>query len=277
MRGQDIFVHMASTLFGTTWRDYLQTNARAAQNIAAVYQGLPARERPKQVIFVSSLAAAGPCASAPGLSEDCQPAPVSAYGWSKLLCERTLQASIGNNLAILRPPIIYGSNDRALLPMFRSARLGWGVSPGWKRDFPISLLHADDAARAIILAAQTSASGVFHLSDGQIHTMETFCQAMGKVQGRERVRVLHLPLPLMGTSAALASASAALYARVMKGLGANPGTPQWNIDKYRESRECGWLASSAKISEQLGFAASRPLEAGVAEAVTGYRAAGWLR
>lgn len=275
LAGQDILVHMAGLLFGTSWQDYLRANGRSARNIVRCLADL-GEQGPKKIVFVSSLAAAGPCAAPPGLDGDCVPDPVSAYGWSKLLAEDIL-ATAGRILTILRPPIIYGSGDRGLLPLFRIAGLGIGISPGLAREFPVSIIHADDAARAIVLAAASAEGGIYHLSDGQIHTMSGLCRAMGAAQGRSRVFVATMPLPLMAITAVCGSA----YGWILKTSGRVPclrakRPPSWNFDKYRESARSGWLADAALIRARLGFVPVVTLEAGMREAVAGYRAEGWL-
>lgn len=265
LEGQEVVIHMAALLFGLGWQDYLEANARAAQRLAA---RLPDGVK---TVFVSSLAAAGPCGIPPGKNESQEALPVSAYGWSKLLAEKILAASGGRTI-ILRPPIIYGSGDRGLLPLFRSARRGFAPSPGAGRRFPVSAIHADDVARAICLvAASPKASGIYHLNDGQVHDMDSFCQAMGRALGRSRVRVLHVPLPVMAASACAASCFA-LPGRLWPSF----RPPQWNLDKYRESRQDGWLADAGRMETELGFAPKIDLEQGMAEAVAGYRAEGLL-
>lgn len=270
VQSQDTIIHMAGLLFGANWHAYLQANAAIAENIgqAAVQAGV------QRVVFVSSLAAAGPCGTAPGRNEGIPPEPVSAYGWSKLMSEAVLGKHLGKRLVILRPPIIYGSGDKGLLPLFRSCARGFGVSP---RHFPVSLIHASDCARAILLACGADASGVYHLNDGAMHTMDGICQAMAAAQGRSHVRVLHPPHCLMRLSAGLSTAACAAAAGIARLLGCQePRPPAWNLDKYLESAQTGWLADAGKIGRELGFIPQTEIKAGMAEAVQGYRREGWL-
>jgi ribosomal protein S18 acetylase RimI-like enzyme len=50
----------------------------------------------------------------------------------------------------------------------------------------------------------------------------------------------------------------------------------WNMDKYRESCAEGWLCSAARITAELGYVPSMPLQEGIADAVAGYKKLGWL-
>lgn len=280
LQGQDVCIHMAALLFGLGWQDYLRANGRAAAQLARAAAASPALKR---LVLVSSLAAAGPAAdmaAAPGASDapnlPCR--PVSAYGWSKLLSEQILGRALGDRLVVLRSPIIYGSGDRGLLPVFRGVARGVAISPGLGRDFPVSVIHADDAAQGILLACRPKASGTYYLNDGALHDMASFCQAMGQALGSERVHVLRLPLGFMALTAALGSGfglAGARLARLFR-LPAPRRAPNWNFDKYREARAVGWLCDSSRICRELGFAPRMDLKAGLAEAVAGYRREGWL-
>lgn len=262
LENQDIVIHAAALLFGTGWQDYLAANVKACDNLA-VHTGN------RKVIYISSLAAAGPCGKSPGKKETDPVSPVSAYGWSKLACERTLQAACGN-LLIFRPPIIYGSGDLGLLPLFKSVARGFAPSPGFGRNFPVSIIHADDMARAIAFGIAQDSRGIFHLNDGTEQDMDTLCAAMGKAIGRNP-KVLHMPLSIMAISARLST----LFGRAMSFAGKSR-PPRWNFDKYREAAQEGWLANADKVERELGFKPEVTLEAGMEESVQGYRKEGLL-
>ncbi|MBQ9537435.1 MAG: NAD(P)-dependent oxidoreductase [Desulfovibrionaceae bacterium] len=267
---QHIFIHLAALLFGLNWQDYLKANVKSAQNICAVIENLKDRG-PKATILVSSLAAAGPCAIPPGLNETCKPAPVSAYGWSKLLVERTWQSSYQGRLVILRPGIIYGSGDRGLLPLFQGVKKGFAVSPGYGREFPVSIIHGTDMARAIIKVLEENAQGIYHVSDGQNYTMAQFCSTLGQILRPQGAHIFHIPLSIMHISAALTTLAYQIYARLIH----QERGPNWNSDKYLEAKEAGWLLDASRLLS-LGYSPTYALEAGLKEAVSGYKARGWL-
>ncbi len=275
LRGHDVLIHMAALLFGLSWQDYLRANTQAAQNICRALDGM---DMPRKTILISSLSATGPCAMSPGATDDATPAPVSAYGWSKLLVERTFAAAYGGELVTLRPPIIYGSGDRGLLPVFRGAARGIAVSPGLGRDFPVSCIHGHDMARAILACLTNAVSGVYHVSDGSIYTMEQFCRTMASALGRSHLRVVHVPLPVMALTAAASTLWGTVWAAARTCLaGRGPKrAPNWNIDKYREARQIGWVGDGSRLSQKTGFTPELSLAEGMEEAVRGYRQRGWL-
>ncbi|MDO5484219.1 MAG: NAD-dependent epimerase/dehydratase family protein [Desulfovibrionaceae bacterium] len=279
LAGQDVLIHMAALLFGLGWQDYLRANACAAFRLAEALRGMAAegRQLPSRVVLVSSLAAAGPSSQSALSAPAAMPAPVSAYGWSKLMVEQILGQALGDRLVIVRPPIIYGSGDRGLLPVFRGAARGFAVSPGLFREFPVSVAHVRDVAQAVMLCAGPAASGIYYCSDGQPHDMAGFCRAMGAALGR-RVRIVRLPLWLMAATAALASCAGTLWAKALRLVtGRSPRrVPNWNLDKYREARQIAWLCDDARIRRELGYQPEMDLAGGMAEAVEGYRREGLI-
>ncbi|WP_298031243.1 NAD(P)-dependent oxidoreductase [uncultured Desulfovibrio sp.] len=284
LAGQDMIIHMAALLFGLGWQDYLRANAMAARVIVNTLAEVDAAGQgsgqggPARFVLVSSLAASGPSNCPPGVADDVLPAPVSAYGWSKLLVEQILGRALGDRLVTLRPPIIYGSGDRGLLPVFKGAARGFAVSSGAFREFPVSAVHARDMAQAVLLCCGAAARGVYHVNDGGLYDMSRFCRIMGEALGRGKLRVLHLPLPLMAVTAGLASCGGMLWARLAREFtGRAPvRAPNWNLDKYREARQTGWLCDASRIRRELGYEPRVSLAEGMAEAVEGYRREGWL-
>lgn len=283
MKGRDIVVHLAAVLFSGDWQDYLRGNAGAAEALAEAWRLLDkAGSAPRRLIFVSSLSASGPSALAPGKTdadaEDGRDRPVSAYGWSKLFAEHILYRAAGSRLVVLRPPIVYGSGDRGLLPLFKSISKGLAVLPGRNRAFPVSAVHAVDAAQAVMLCCLPQACGWYHLNDGHVYSIEQFCRAMGKALGNDNLRIVAVPLWAAGLSARLCGAGARLLAAVygLRGV-KRPGVPKWNDDKFREARQNGWLCDDSRIKGELEFfPVVGELSVGMDEAVKGYRAEGLL-
>lgn len=278
MDGHDVVIHMAAVLFGSDWRDHLRGNVGAAEGVAGAWRRLDAAGRaPRRLVFLSSLAASGPCAALPGRTdadvEHHAGSPVSAYGWSKLMAEQRLALAAGERLVCLRPPVIYGGGDRGLLPVFRGLKRGLAAIPG-NGEFPLSLAHADDVVQAVTLCCRDGARGIHHVSDGRKHLLEHFYRAIGRALGRRDgdIRILRMPLALAGCAAALCDLAAGLARPLVPGMRAL----QWNRDKFREAREGGWLCDGSRIAAELGFSPLVDLEAGLREAAEFYRHEGLL-
>ena len=212
LRGQDICIHMAALLFGLGWQDYLRANSEAARALATAWQRLDAQgQAPQRMVLVSSLAASGPCDTPAGKGDDAPGAPVSAYGWSKLMVEQILGRALGERMVTLRPPIIYGSGDRGLLPVFQGLRYGVAVTPGMFRRFPVSAVHGRDVGRAIICCCRPEAHGVYHVNDGGCYAMADFYRAMARAMGKKAC-ILRLPLCFLGLTALLSTLGGSLLA-----------------------------------------------------------------
>ncbi len=266
--GQHMVVHMAALLFGARWEDYL-ANVQAASILGRAIAKEQEKGQLERVVLVSSLAASGPCAKAPGVGDDVLPKPVSAYGWSKYLCEEALGRYCGKSLVTLRPPIIYGPHDKGFFPYFAMAQKGLVVSPGFGRDFPVSIVHVQDVAQAIICTLQAQAQGVYHCDGGQAYTIRQVGELMAELMGK-KARCVHMPLAVMSVTSLLSTAWGVLAQRF--GLRA----PSWNRDKYREARVQGWLCQSERLQKELGYAPAWGLRQGLEQSITWYKKAGWL-
>lgn len=286
MSGQDIVIHMASLLFGITGQDYLRTNALMARQLAFAVKRLQEEGKINsgfRFVLVSSQAATGPCAAAPGTPDNAVPFPVSFYGWSKLFAEEILGRELGEAMVTLRPPIIYGSGDRGLLPMFRGVKNGLAFCPGFLRKFSVSAVHADDMVRGVLHLCHPRAHGVYHISDGNVYRMDEFYRVMGEVfndvLGRQRrTLIFHLPNVVLAASAAISSFYGFAADSVLR-LGGGRGLsrpPQWNLDKCREACQDGWVCDGSRLSGELGFVPRITLKEGMTEAVRGYLRDGWL-
>ena len=250
----DAVVHCAARLFAPDWREYLRTNVLGTESLAGEIAAHGQKAR--RVILLSSLAAAGPCGAPPGIGEQAPPSPVSAYGWSKLLAEWAMERHVGKKrLVILRPPIVYGPEDRALAPLFKSAARGLVLNAGLK-PAPCSFLYVDDLVQALLLCLKApKASGVYHLEDGRPSSLREFGELIARAAGR-RPRHLSLPHSLIW----LAAQASGLVSRCLP-KAFLPLIP----DKALEGRQKGWLADGAKFRREFGFTPRTSLEAGIAE------------
>jgi len=219
------------------------------------------------LLYVSSLAAAGACGEAPGLSEEAEPRPVSDYGRSKLCAERlVLEAACERPVTVIRPPAVYGPRDPGFLPLFKCARNGVLPVLG-RRAMPLSMICVQDLVRGILLASRTdrAAGGIYFMSDGVEYDWRDVVTVIARALGRHG-RMLHVP-PHVLCCMALINGMVSLLG--MRAQGLNP-------DKWREIRQPGWLCCSAKAVRELGFKAEVKLQEGMTAAASWYRSVSWL-
>ncbi|MGH7561323.1 MAG: NAD-dependent epimerase/dehydratase family protein, partial [Gemmatimonadales bacterium] len=230
----------------------------------AVLAAAAASGRPR-FIHVSSLAAAGPSRRGERRADDAPPAPVTAYGRSKLAGEAEVRAS-SLPWTIVRPPAVYGPHDPEMLTVFKAVRLGVVPVFGDGRQ-ELSLAYGPDLAEALAATAQAQATVGQTLSacHPEILTSEGLARGIAAAMER-RVRVVRLPrwlaegaLFVTGTAARAAGTATVL-------------TP----DKAREFFAEAWTCDPDRLTRLTGWRAAHDLAAGARATASWYRTAGWL-
>ena len=131
---------------------YFRGNLEATRNLLQACQEYGPEDQ--KILFVSSLAAAGPSSGDP-LTEDLEPRPVSAYGESKLAAERAvLEFGRTRPVIVIRPPAVYGPRDRDTFMLFKSVQKGAAChsGPGQPKGEPGARARSGDgdlAGRAV--------------------------------------------------------------------------------------------------------------------------------
>lgn len=262
LAGVDVVFHLAGRTVAARPAGYYEGNSGPAEVLRRALDGCSS---PPRLVLVSSLAAAGPCASPRGRTEDMPARPVSHYGRSKLLAEETLCASRAHTV-IIRPPAVYGPGDRGFLPLFRAVRMGILPIQG-SGNMPMSVIHAEDLCRVLLLAATSDQphASVFNPTDGVLRSFGETARAVASVMNR-RPYTFRFPtwslLPVVAVNGLLAR------------LGAPPA--YLNPDKYREAKAQGWAASNEKTSSALGFVPAISLEEGLSMTHEWYLRHHWL-
>jgi nucleoside-diphosphate-sugar epimerase len=256
--------HVAGIVKALSASELFRANADATRNVA---EACAAAATPPVLVYVSSLAAAGPALDGRPRCEEDPPAPVSLYGESKLAGEDAVRALAAHVPAtIVRPPIVYGAHDRELVPqLVRMARLGVVVRTGRPKRY--SVLHVSDLGDALVAAAErgrrvrgAGPDGVYFLEDGAEHTWDEIALAACAALGR-RARVLPVP-EVAGVVVAAGSSLIAAVTRVPSIL---------SFDKVKELRQSAWTCTAARAARELGFAPQFPLAEGMREAVGPYQ------
>ena len=263
--GVDAVVHAAGLIKARNEVEFHAVNATGTANLVRAAEQSASVKR---FAYVSSLAAHGPSPDGEPRPYDVPANPVSAYGRSKLAGENAVrQSDLAPRAVILRPPVIYGPRDPALVPFFRLVR--FRVAPllmgGRNR---ISIVYAEDAAHAIVQAttAEAEVGGkVYSPEDGRVHTWRDLLGAIEEAVGRRALR-LSAP-PWTFSAAALASEAFGFATRRAVSL---------TRDKVREMGQPYWVCSGENLRRDLGWAPLVDIREGARLTANWYRQQHWI-
>lgn len=266
VEGVEAIVHAAGLVKARFLAEFEAVNAGGTANLLAALgqaQGL------RRLVLISSLAAHGPSEDGRPRPVQAPPAPVTAYGRSKLRAEEMVRAWArdGRAVTIIRPPVIYGPRDRQFLPFFHLAR--WRLAPRLGDGTnAISLVYVEDAARAAALAAAAgddAPSATYTVDDGAVYTWRDLLAAVEEAVGKKALRIPSPPWAF--TAAALLTE---IYGRLRR------QAVTFTRDKVVDMRQRYWVCSHEEISRDLGWQPEVGLREGTALTAAWYRQHGWL-
>lgn len=245
MAGAEAVIHVAGQVRGRDLEDFLGVNADGVTHVAEAGQAAGVR----RVILISSLAAREP--------------HLSPYAASKRAGEdRLAQAAQGAEFtsAILRPPAIYGPEDRELVPLLQTMARGIVPLPGVP-GARASLLHVDDLARAIVKLLDSAAEATYELHDGHDagYSWDEIATIVEQVAGRGAGWRVKLP---GGVLRAVATIN--LLASKLLGY-----RPMLTPGKVNELRHPDWVCDNTEISRDTGWQPLISLENGLSSILRG--------
>lgn len=262
--GADVVVHLAGVVSTVREEQFMTVNVEGTRAAAEAAFDAGAR-----FVHISSLAAAGPAAASAPRREDDPPAPLNTYGRSKLAGEAAVHGVTGLRWTVLRPGVVYGPGDRAVLPLFQFAARGLMPLVG-RRDAAYSFVYVDDLVRAI--AAGIDAGPGSH-ADGltcfvghpRAVTVDTLVEAIRAAVGRNAM-ALPLPRAVVYPAAVVADIAGWMIGRTLP----------LNRRRYAEMYAEGFVCRVDRLRERLGVEASVDLPDGIARTAAWYRGQGWL-
>ena len=259
--GAGTVFHLAGVLRAGREADFdLGNRGGTANLVQALRDAAPAA----RLVHVSSLAAAGPSTEPGGVGPECDPAPISWYGRSKLAAEHEVRA-FGERAdwSIVRPPAIYGPRDTDVFEFFRMASRGVVAIPSGERWLTVAWVG--DVVRAVIAAAVAAPRTLYHVGDPEPLRLGDLISALCGAGG-VRARVVRLPPALVSGAGLVGSALQRLGWRRLA----------LTADKSRELLARHWTSRTADSIRALGVRDVMPFSPGAASTWSWYRSRGWL-
>ncbi|MBR1171007.1 NAD-dependent epimerase/dehydratase family protein [Bradyrhizobium liaoningense] len=179
--------------------DYYYTNVLGAVNVCRFANTIGCRN----IVFTSSISIYGPSEAA--LDEDAIPAPVSAYGRSKLAAEKIhllwQSEAAGRKLTIVRPAVIYGLHERGnFTRLSRMMERNAFVYPG-RKDTIKSCGYVKDLVSSMMhMSNRNEGVSIYNFSFGHRYTISEICAAFSRVAAYKMPR-LTIPIWFMNLAA----------------------------------------------------------------------------
>jgi nucleoside-diphosphate-sugar epimerase len=263
LRGAGAVVHLAGVVSALRSEDFFAANVAGTRAVAEA-----ARAAGSRMIHVSSLAAAGPAPPAAPRSEDDEPDPLTPYGRSKLESERVLAAMPDLRWVVLRPGMVYGPGDRAMLPLFRAAARGVLPLVGHE-SAAYTVIYISDLVRALAAALDSDATtvnrDVMFAGHPRPATAREMLEGVRSAVGH-RAAIVRVPMAVTRLAAIAGDL-----------VGAARGRPTAiNRSRYTELAAEGFVCRVDRLRDRLGIVAQVELQDGLAKTAAWYRSEGWL-
>jgi len=235
-RGVDAVVHLAGVIEAKRERDYVDGNVTSARLVAEA-----ARDAGSRMVHVSSLAVAGPAPpTAPHVESD-PPAPITTYGRTKLDGERAVTTTAGLRWTVLRPGVVYGPLDRALVPLFGMARAGVLPLVG-RASAAYTFVYIDDMVDAIVAAVDRARDGATcFVGYAQPVTARALVEAVRDASGA-RAAIVPIPMAVLRLAAWGGDAFAAVTGR----------STAINSRRFAEIDAPGFVCRVDRLRQDLG-------------------------
>ncbi|MDH3890592.1 MAG: SDR family NAD(P)-dependent oxidoreductase [candidate division Zixibacteria bacterium] len=263
--GVDYIVHNAGITKARNKDDFRRINEQGTQ---ALFDAAAEHNNSvKKIVYISSLAAAGPSVPGRPVTEEDTPHPITTYGRSKLGGEQTA-LGFSDRLPVLsiRPPGVYGPGDREIFGFFEAVHKGIRPLIGdTKRR--IQIVHVDDLARGIFLALtkETKPGAVYFIAENMSYTMAELIGLLQQACGRKGFP-LKLPAPLFRAAAVVSEVACKLFRT----------TPMLTREKAAELLDW-WEMSLDKAHNELDYRSRIPFAQGAKDTYDWYIRMGWLK
>ena len=194
----DAVIHTAGLVHSFRTQDFFDVNTQGTEYLINALKNKITS--PLTFILISSLAAAGPSLKGQKKGLNDADSPVSAYGLSKKNAEDFLLKNKPSHWTsiIVRPPMVIGPRDTAVLDIFKMVRDGIVILPDLRsRQKEYSFVCVFDLVETIVLSLLHQRDAVFYSAHDSIVTFEDIIRTIQKEMSKKQI--LFLPLPSLAT------------------------------------------------------------------------------
>ena len=232
-------VHTAGIVHSFILDEFLRINAFATENLIENLLGINPNIH---FVLISSLAAAGPSLLETPRSEEEMLFPVSNYGRSKKKAEEILRNSKIKHQTIIRPPMVIGPRDGAVLDIFKMVKSRIIVMPGLdSKAKQYSFVCVFDLIETIKRVVENKKTGVFFSASPEVITFKELIEKIKKLFGYHFI--IYLPLPKFITKLV------AFFLNLAYRL--KPHNIRLTPDKYFELTAKNFTCSGKKSEQEL--------------------------
>lgn len=262
----DYIIHGAALTKAKSEEEMYRVNVGVTERILEA--SFECSKAPKQVVFVSSLAAIGPVAYNDGqITENNVYNPVTLYGRSKQAAEEMITKRFSDKpVTIIRPTAVYGPREKDLFILFETMYKGLDVYIG-KQPQKLTFVYVKDLANVLLqaLSSNTETLEIYNISDGEVYSRYAMADIFRNVMQRKMLR-LHI-------SKSIVKGVAHLSQRLYK---YSDKTPVLYPERLGELTASNWSCDISKSEKELMYRPKFKLEEGLEETLNWYKENKWF-
>ncbi len=246
----DSVIHTAGLVHSFRKSNFFEVNTLGTKYLVDVL--IEKYNSPLSFILISSLAAAGPSKKEIKKVSSDLDLPVSDYGLSKKDAEIYLLKTkpINWTVTIIRPPMVIGPRDTAVLDIFKMVRDGIIILPDLNsRKKEYSFVCVFDLIETITLALSHPQNATFYSAHDSIITFEELIFTIQKEMNKKNIMFLPLPSLITKIAAQFLSLANTIH----------PHQLRLTPDKIKELMPFSWTCDNSLTKDLLKQSFEYPL------------------
>ena len=262
----DTCVHTAGIVHAYRTNEFYRVNTDGTENLV---NNLKKKFTSLHFVLISSLAAAGPSLGSEKRNEADMDFPVSIYGRSKKEAENVLRenAPKGFSISIVRPPMVIGPRDPAVLDIFKMVQSGVILLPGYgSKEKLYSFVCVFDLVNTICKIIEEKKTSLYYSAHPQVVSFNELILEIKKQLKKNWMVYLPLPLFLVRLLTIILDFIYKIF----------PHPLRLTPDKYHELAATNWTCDGSKTEKELGQVYNYNLERTITVTLIDYKSRNWI-